>query len=154
MIWRVKLETRKKIELALHDAMRANDELRKRTIRLVLASIKNSEIDKGNPPDESGVLTIIQKEVKSRNESISDAQKADRADLILTAEKEIKILEEFLPNAVDEDELRILVQSTITELAPANLADMGKIIKAVITKTQGRATGDRISRVVREYLQK
>lgn len=147
------METKKKLELALHDAMRSNNELRKRTIRMALANIKMAEIDSRDTLDEGGVLIILQKELKSRKESIIDAQKADRPDFITIAEAEIKVIEEFLPEPMDDEALKELVRSIILEISANGLKDMGKVIKLVITRVQGRASGDQVSRFVRELLQ-
>jgi len=147
------METKKKLEFALHDAMRSTNELRKRTIRMALANIKMAEIDSRDTLDEGGVLIILQKELKSRKESIIDAQKADRPDLITIAEAEIKVIEEFLPEPMDDEALKELARSIILEISANGLKDMGKVIKLVITRVQGRASGDQVSRVVRELLQ-
>lgn len=148
------MELRQKLESELHQAMRANNEARKRTIRMALANIKNSEIDRGSGLDESGILSILQKEVKSRKESILDAQKANRPDLVEAALVEISILEEFLPTPLDETALREICQSAITELSASGPGDMGKVIKLVMSKVQGRVAGDQVSKIVREVLQK
>lgn len=147
------METKKQLETALHDAMRSNNELRKRTLRMALAAIKNAEIDSGSPLEEESILGILHKEVKSRKESIVDAQKANRPDLITTAESEIKIIEEFLPQSMDDNFLKDLVQSVIVEISASGIKDMGKVMKLALSKVQGRASGDQVSRVVRELLQ-
>ncbi len=147
------METKKQLETALHDAMRSNNELRKRTLRMALAAIKNAEIDSGSPLEEESILGILHKEVKSRKESIVDAQKANRPDLITTAESEIKIIEEFLPQSMDDNSLKDLVQSVIVEISASGIKDMGKVMKLALSKVQGRASGDQVSRVVRELLQ-
>ncbi|HSG43430.1 MAG TPA: GatB/YqeY domain-containing protein [Anaerolineales bacterium] len=138
---------------SMKDAMKSGDEVRKRTVRMVLAAIKQSEVDKRAELDEMAVIGLIQKEVKNRRESIEEAQKADRADLVSENEAEIKVLEVFLPKAMPEDELKTIVQAAIAETGASTMADMGKVMKIVMGKVAGRAPNDEISSAVRELLQ-
>jgi uncharacterized protein YqeY len=141
------------LEGDLKAAMRTHDEVRRRTIRMVLSAVKLAEIEKGAKLEEPALLTIVQKEIKSRNESISDAERANRPDLIQDNLAEIQILETYLPKQMDESELRTLIQSVITEIGATGPADMGKVIKTVLPKVQGRAPNDRVSLLVRQLLQ-
>ena len=139
---------------SLKDAMKSGDEVRKRTVRMALASIKQAEVDKRVELDDAAVTGILQKEVKNRRESLEEARKANRADLIEANEAEIKVLEAFLPKAMPAEELRALVQAAITETGASAPADMGKVMKAVMPKVAGRAPNDMVSATVRELLQK
>jgi uncharacterized protein YqeY len=139
---------------SLKDAMRSGDEVRKRTVRMALASIKQVEVDKRVELDDAAVMSILQKEVKNRRESLEEARKANRADLIEANEAEIRVLESFLPKAMPAEELRTLVQAAIAETGASSPADMGKVMKAVMPKVAGRAPNDMISAAVREQLQK
>ncbi len=138
---------------SMKDAMKNGDEVRKRTVRMVLAAVKQVEVDKRIELDDMAVIALIQKEVKNRRESLEEAKKADRADLVADNEAEIKVLEVFLPKAMPADELRTIVQSAITETGAASAADMGKVMKVVMAKVAGRAPNDMISAAVRELLQ-
>jgi len=146
---------------SMKDAMKTGDEVRKRTVRMVLAAVKQAEVDKRSNPadkreelDEMAVIALIQKEVKNRRESLEEAKKANRDDLVADNEAEIKVLESFLPKAMPEDELRSIVQDAITETGASTMADMGKVMKIVMGKVAGRAPNDKISAAVRELLQK
>jgi uncharacterized protein len=139
---------------SLKDAMRSGDEVRKRTVRMALASIKQVEVDKRVELDDAAVTSILQKEVKNRRESLEEARKANRADLIEANEAEIRVLDAFLPKAMPADELRAIVQAAITETGASTPADMGKVMKVVMPKVAGRAPNDMISATVRELLQK
>ena len=141
------------INESVKDAMKSGDEVRKRTLRMVLAAIKQSEVDKRVEIDDMAVIGLIQKEVKNRRESIEDAKKAERPDLIEENEAEIKVLEVFLPKAMPDEELKEIVQAAITETGAASMADMGKVMKIVMGKVAGRAPNDKISSTVRELLQ-
>ena len=141
------------LEESLKDALRAGDELRKRTLRQALAAIKQAEIDRRTTLDEAAALAILQKEIKMRRESIEEAQKAGRTDLLPDLEAEIAILSAFLPQAMSSEELRPLVQAAIEETGATSVADMGKVMKAVMPRVAGRSPGDQVSRTVREMLQ-
>jgi len=141
-----------KLQSDLKDAMRTGDELRKNTLRMTLAAIKMAEIEKRDPIDELAMLAIIQKEVKSRRESIADAQRANRTDLVQTAEQEISLLEQYLPKAIDAAELEALARQVIEEVGATSLREMGQVMKILIPRLQGRATGDQTSQVVRKLL--
>ena len=138
---------------SMKDAMKSGDEIRKRTVRMVLAAIKQAEVDKRAEIDEAAVVALLQKEVKNRRESAEEAKKANRADLIEANEAEIKVLEAFLPKAMPEEELKAIVQDAIAEVGASTMADMGKVMKIVMGKVAGRAPNDKISAAVREFLQ-
>lgn len=148
------METKQKLELALKEAIRAGIEVRKRAIRLVLAAVKLQEVEKRAALDESTVISILQKEVKSHRETIADSQKANRPDLVQTAEEEITVLEEFLPKPFSDEELSALVRAAIHETGAAAPADMGKVMKVLLPRLAGRAANDRVSQAVRQQLQK
>lgn len=148
------MDTKEKLQTALKESMRSGDEMRKQNIRMVMSAIKLNEVEKGTSMDEAGVIAIIQKELKARQESLVDAQKANRPDLAEHAKSEISFLETFLPQQLSEDELAALVREAITEVGASSPADMGKVMKAVMPKVQGRSTGDQVSQAVRKQLQK
>jgi uncharacterized protein YqeY len=148
------MDTKTQLDNALKDAMRAGDDVRRRTIRMVMAAIKQAEVDRQTKLDEMAVIAILQKEIKSRRESLEEAQKANRTDVAEAAQAEITVLDAFLPEAMDADELRVLAAAAIAETDATSLADMGKVMKALIPRVAGRAPGDQISQVVRDMLQK
>ena len=139
---------------SMKDAMRSGDEVRKRTVRMALAAVKQVEVDKQVELDDAAVMGLLQKEIKNRREAIEEAKKANRPDLIEENEAEIKVLQAFLPEAMPADELRTLVQAAITETGAASPSDMGKVMKVAIAKVAGRAPSDMVSATVRELLPK
>lgn len=141
------------LEAALKEAMRANDAVRKNTLRMTLAAIKESEKLKKAELDDTATVSILQKEVKSRQETLAESEKAGRADLAEGAKAEIKVLEEFLPAQMKPEELEALVLAAISETGAATMADMGKVVKLVMQKAEGRADGSQISQLVRTKLQ-
>jgi uncharacterized protein YqeY len=146
------MDTRQSIENALHDAMRKNDEIARRTLRLALSTLKLTEVEKGTRLDEAGVVAVIQKEIKSHRESIADAEMANRADLVEANKAEITILESFLPKQLSDEELNSMVEEVMAETGAENPADMGKVMKALMPRVQGRVAGDRVSQAVRKLL--
>ena len=150
---------------SMKDAMKSGDEVRKRTVRMALAAVKQAEVDKRSTPrsgsadkrtelDDAAVMSLLQKEIKNRRESLEEAKKANRPDLIQANEAEIEVLQAFLPQAMPDEELRALVQAAIAETGAASPADMGKVMKTVMPRVAGRAPNDRVSATVRELLQK
>lgn len=146
------MTTKTQLEAALKDAMRSGDDLRKRTLRMALSAAKLAEIDKGVPLDETGMAGLLQKEIKSRRESIADAQRAGRPGLIAEAEAEIGVLEGFLPKSLDAGELETLARQVIAEVGAASPRDMGAVMKALMPRLQGRVPGDQASQTVRKLL--
>jgi uncharacterized protein len=148
------MDIKTKLNESMKDAMKSGDEVRKRTVRMVLAAVKQVEVDKQAQVEELAVVALIQKEIKNRREAIEEAKKAGREDLVGGNEAEIKVLEEFLPQAMPADELRALVQAAIDETGASSPSDMGKVMKIVMPKVAGRAPNDMISAAVRELLTK
>jgi uncharacterized protein YqeY len=147
------METRQKLDAALKDAMRSGDEMRKQSVRMVLSAIKLNEVEKGSALDESAVIAIIQKEIKARSEAMQDANKAGRSDLADKAQAETAFLESFLPKQLTAEELAELVRAAIQEVNATGPGDMGKVMKVVVPKVQGRAAGNQVSEAVRKLLQ-
>lgn len=146
------MNTKEKLRIALKEAMKAGDNIRKSTIRLALSAIKNAEIEKKRELEETEVLAILQKEVKSRRETIEGAKKAERLDLIEEAEAEITILEEFLPQPLSASELEEIVKEAIKESGATSPREMGKVMKILMPRIQGRADGKQASQIVRQLL--
>ena len=148
------MDIKTKLNESVKDAMKSGDEVRKRTLRMVLAAVKQVEVDKRIAHDDMAVTALIQKEIKNRREAIEEAKKANRPDLVEENEIEIKVLEVFLPQAMPAEELRALVQAAIAETGAAAPGDMGKVMKIVMPKVAGRAPNDMISAAVKELLTK
>jgi len=148
------MDTKTKLQEALKDALRTGNQMRKDTLRMIIAAIKLAEVQPGGKSlDDAAYLAIVQKEVKSRRESIADAERAQRPDLIAAAEAEIIILEEFLPKSISPAELEELARQVIAETGATSIREMGQVMKTLIPRLQGRATGDQASQAVRKLLQ-
>ena len=147
------MSKRTELENALKDAMRAQDDLRKRVVRMSLAAVKMAEIEKKTSLDDAAVIAVLQKELKSRQETISEAQRGGRPELVAENEAEIGVLREFLPKALSPLELENLVREIIAETGASSPADMGKVMKLLTPRLEGRASGAEASQVVRRLLQ-
>ena len=132
--------------------MRSGDTLRKNTIRMALAAIKQAEVDKQIKLDDMAVIALLQKEIKNRKEAVEEAKTANRDDLIKDNQAEIAVLEAFLPEAMSADELREIVRAAIAETGASAPADMCKVMKVALEKVAGRAPGGEVSAMVREQL--
>jgi uncharacterized protein YqeY len=147
------MTTTAQLESALKDAMRSRDEVRKRTLRMTLSAIRLVEIDKGKPLDEQGILAVLQKEVKSRQEAISEAQHAGRPELQAEAEAEIQVLENYLPQQLSDEELETLAKQAIAEVGATSAREMGQVMQVLVPRLQGRASGGQASQAVRKLLE-
>jgi uncharacterized protein YqeY len=141
------------LENALREAIRAKDEPTKRTLRLVLTSIKLEEVAQGRPLEASELTGLLQKEIKSRQETITEAERAGRADIIAETEADIAVLRRFLPEPLSPQELEALARSVIAETGATSMTGMGAVMKTLTARLQGRATGKEASDTVRRLLQ-
>jgi len=146
------MNLKERIQNDLKTALRENDEVRKRTLRMALSAIRFLEVEKGIELDDSAILSILQKEVKSRNEAIADAQRANRSDLVQESQHELAILEEYLPKPLTEAELEEITRQAIAEVGATSLQQMGQVMKILMPRLQGRASGDQASQMVRKLL--
>jgi uncharacterized protein YqeY len=147
------MNKKQEIQQALTAAMKARDEDTKRTLRLVISSIKLAEVETGGDLDDERILGIFQKEIKTREDTIKESKKANREDLVKAAEAEMAILDRFLPQQMTSDELKALAQEVINEVGATGMRDMGMVMKQLIPKLQRRASGSDASKAVREILQ-
>ena len=147
------MDLKSKLQADLKDAMRQGEETRKSTLRMALTAIKLAEVEKNAQMDETAYLAVIQKEIKARREAIADAEKANRPELIRQAEDEIRILQVYLPTALSQDELEGMAKAAIAEAGASSMREMGQVMKILIPRLQGRATGEQASQVVRKLLQ-
>jgi uncharacterized protein YqeY len=140
------------LEKALKEAMRSSDDVRKRTLRMVLSSLKLAEVEKRGSLDEAGIAGILRKEIKMRQEAIEEAVRAARPELAQASQAELAILEAYLPKALDPTELEALVRQAITESGAVGPQEMGKVMKVLVPRVEGRADGKQLSSLVRDLL--
>lgn len=136
----------------LRRALREGDERRKSLIRLVLAGVKNAEIDKGAPLDDAGVIAVISKEVKQHRESIAEFKKGNRQDLVAKEEAELAILFEYLPQQMSREEIAEAARNVIEEVGARGPGDKGRVMSKLMPQLKGKAEGREINEVVSELL--
>lgn len=133
-------------------AMLAKDKARLGAIRLLMAEIKQREIDTRIELNDEDILAVVTKMVKQRRDSISQFEAAGRQDLADKESAEIVVLQEFLPQQLAADEIAALIEQAITESGAAVMADMGKVMAVLKPKIQGRADVGAVSAQVKTRL--
>jgi len=122
----------------MKNAMRAKDKPRLGVIRLMLAAIKQKEIDERIELDDTQVIVILDKMLKQRRDSLAQFEKAERQDLVDQEAFEIEIIQTYMPQALTEAELTDLIETAISETGAASMKDLGKIMAHLKPKVQGR----------------
>jgi uncharacterized protein YqeY len=133
-------------------AMRAKDSERLGTIRLLLAALKQKEVDERIELDDAMVVAIVDKMVKQRKDSIAAFTTGGRADLADKEAAEIKVLEVYLPQRMSTDEVATAVKAIVAELGASGPGDMGKVMGAVKTRLAGKADMGQVSAAVKAAL--
>jgi uncharacterized protein YqeY len=167
---------KEQLNLDLKAALRSGDDMRKTVLRGLLAGLQQAELEKrtaaardlnkgGSPSpeqlalldqvalDDAEAIAAIQKEAKSRRESIVDAGQAARPDLVAANEAELRIIESYLPQQLSREEVTVLAQAAIAEAGVTDLKQLGAVMKLLTPRTKGRADGRLVNDVVRELLQ-
>lgn len=143
------------IQKDLVEAMRARDQLRLSTLRMVKAAIKNKEIDKRAPLDEKEAQQTLATLIKQRKDSIEQFVKGGRQELADKEAAEIKLIEAYLPKAMGEEEIAAAVKAVIAEMGSPTMKDMGTVMKNVMAKLQAggaRVEGKTVSEMVKKQL--
>ncbi len=136
----------------LKTSMKNKDILRKNTITMVRAGIKQVEVDERIELDDEAIIQLISKQLKEKRNAIEEFKKGNRDDLVKQAEDEIEILLEYLPEQLTEEELTELVREVVEAGGYNSMKDMGKIMKDIMPKIQGKADGKMVNEVVRKIL--
>lgn len=144
-----------KLKQELKESMLAKNELKTSVLRLLLSAINYMEIQKGGAGYEAtdeDVVSVIQKEIKQRKDSIEQFKNAKREELVEKEEKELEILNKYLPEQMGEEEVTVLIKEAIKETGATSITDMGKVMGALMPKIKGKADGNLVSQVVRKQL--
>jgi uncharacterized protein len=137
---------------AMKDAMRAKDKARLGTVRLALAEIKRVEVDERIDLDDARVLSLLEKMIKQRNESIRQYEAAGRTDLSDIEKAEIVVLQEFMPTALTEQEVDAIITQALIDTGATGIPDMGKVMAAVKPQVAGRADMGAIGQIIKGRL--
>jgi len=146
------MSLRDKLTEDLKQAMRQGDELGRSTLRLVMAAIKNAEIEKRRELGEGELLAIIAKEAKQRRESIAEFERGDRQDLADREKAELQILATYLPEQPSREEIEAQARQIIETIGAASPAQMGQVMRRLMPLLQGKADGKLVNQVVKELL--
>ena len=136
----------------MKSAMKAGEKDRLKVVRLMLAAIKQIEIDKRIELDDSAVLAVLDKMVKQRRDSVEQFENGNREDLAAIERAEIQILETYLPEQLSADELAAMVDEVIAATGAESMRDMGKVMGQIKAKAAGRADMGVVSATVKERL--
>lgn len=132
----------------MKNAMRARDMVKLNTVRFLLSTIKNWEIDHGQPSDQD-ILKLIAKEIKQMKDAIAEFARGGRQDLVDEESQKVAILEAYLPAQLTATELEAMVRATMAELEST---DFGTVMRAVMAKVAGKADGTAVSAVVKQVI--
>jgi len=141
-----------KITSDMREAMKARDQIRVATLRLLVSSITNVEKEKIKELSDDEVLEVVAREAKRRRESIDAFRSGGRDDLVDKETAELAVLEGYLPEKLSEDELATLVDQAIAETGASSPKQMGEVMKALMPKIRGRADGAQVSGLVKSKL--
>ncbi|HLS52771.1 MAG TPA: GatB/YqeY domain-containing protein [Tissierellaceae bacterium] len=133
-------------------SMRNKDTIRKNTITMVRAAVKQKEVDERKEITDDEIIDIISKQFKEKRAAIDEFRKGNRNDLIEQTEKEMDILLEYLPEQLGEEEVEEIVRETIEEVNATSMKDMGLVMKTVMPKVKGRTDGNIVSNIVKKIL--
>jgi len=148
----LKMTLKERFSADLKDAMRAHEEVRLSTLRLLSSSIKYKEIEERKPLDDEAVLSVLATAAKQRRESIEQYEKAGRQDLADKEKAELAVIQGYMPTQLGPDEVRAVVAEAIAETGAAGAKDMGKVMKALMPKVKGKADGKLVNEIVKELL--
>lgn len=141
-----------KLNQDLKEALKAKDEVKLRTVRMLLAAIKNFEVEKMGPATDEEIFQIMSKEIKKRQEAIEMYEKGGRPDLAQAEKQEIEVIQSYMPNQLSEEEIRELARKVISEMNLKSPKDVGTAMKLIMPQVKGRADGKLVNKIVSELL--
>jgi len=133
-------------------AMKAGDSQRRDVLRSVRAALKSAAIDKRESLTEDEALAVVTRQAKQRRESIEQFTLGGRDDLVEKEEADLEVIESYLPQQMSAEEIETLVRTVIDEVGATSMRDIGKIMKTIMPRTQGRADGKLVNEVIRSLL--
>jgi uncharacterized protein YqeY len=146
------MSIKERIQQDMKDAMRAADKPRLGTLRLILAAIKQLEVDERKDLDDAEVTSVLGRMVKQRRESISQFEKAARTDLVDQETAELAVIQAYLPEPLSASELHALVDEVLAKTGAASIKDMGKVMAQLKPRLQGRADMGAVSALIKARL--
>jgi uncharacterized protein YqeY len=141
-----------KISEDLKNAMKTKDELRLSCLRMLKASMKNKQVEKGRELEDGEIQTVISSLVRKAKEAQNEFRRGDREDLAQKEEQEAKIFYEYLPQQLSSEEIEKTLQEIISELSAKAPKDLGKVMKAAMARMAGQAEGKAVNEIARKLL--
>ncbi len=141
-----------KLASDLKVAMKNRDEVKVRTIRMILATIRNMEVEKMGQLTEEELLDALGREAKKRREAIEQYRKGGREDLAMAEEEELSVIESYLPKQLTDEEIESIARKIIKDVGAKSNKDLGKVMKVIIPRVKGRADGKKVNQIVRKLL--
>jgi uncharacterized protein len=138
----------------LKKAIRSKEEIRVSCLRLLKASIKNKQVEKGRDLSDEEVIGLISSAIKKGKEAIEAFRKGKREDLATKEESEIRILQEYLPRQLGTEEIEKIVREVVSQLGASGPKDLGKVMKEAVARMAGRADGKTVNEIARNVLSK
>lgn len=136
----------------MKQAMKARDKVRLSVIRMIKTALQNESIKKMKELSEDEVLAVLSRELKQRKDSLQEFENAGRQDLVDEVSNEIAIVQTYMPEQLSEEDIKSIIDETISEVGAGSKADIGKVMKAIMPKLKGRADGSLVNRLVRSKL--
>ncbi|PYZ98690.1 hypothetical protein CR205_08970 [Alteribacter lacisalsi] len=146
------MDLQKQLNEDMKQAMKNREKQRLVVIRSVKSALQNEQINKGSDLTEEEVLTVLNREMKQRKESLHEFENANRDDLVAKVEAEMDVLHTYLPEQLSDEELQKIVDETIAETGASSKAEMGKVMGAIMPKVKGKADGGQVNRLVLQSL--
>lgn len=146
------MSLKEQLQQDLQAAMRARDEQRKLALRMALTAVQLAEVEQRSDLDDAAVVEVIRKEVRRREDALEMVRQSGRTEMVADDEAQVAILRSYLPQLLTAEELTVIAREVIAEAQAASPADMGKVMKLIMLRVQGKADGRMVSQVVRDLL--
>lgn len=147
------MNLKEQLRADMASAMRDGDNDKRNTLRLLLAAVKQTEVDDQVTLDDAGVQAVLTKQAKQRRESINDYEKAGRTEMAANEKMELAFIESYLPQMMGKEEVKTLAAQVIAELGVTDMKGMGQIMGRLMPQLKGQADGRIVNEVVRDLLQ-
>jgi len=140
------------IENDLIEAIKEKDENAVSTLRMLKSALHNKEIEIKKELEDTDIIAVVQSQIKSRNDSIKMYEQGGRQELAEKEKKEIDILKKYLPEQMSEEEIKNIVDKTISDTGASSMADMGKVMGTLMPQLKGKADPSLVSQIVKDSL--
>lgn len=148
-----KMGLKEQIPEDIKNALRNKSTLELSVLRMLQSALKNKEIDKKEDLKDEDVISVVGAEIKKRRDAVKEFEKVNRPDAANQEKAEIDILMKYMPQQMNENEIRDLVKSAVKEAQAKTMKDIGKVMKVLMPKVKGKADGSVVNKIVRELLE-